>query len=106
MATMDTPTSVQPPTDGPVVAAPAPSVNIANQDSSNPMPQAADLLDLSAVTADAVAAGQAWAASAGQILDSPQGFGLDGYQVHGDTPAGAAHGHWPTDMMFPHQGPP
>ena len=102
MATMDAPTSVEPPTDGPVVAAPAPEINIANQDSSNPMPQAADLPDLSGTFASATMAGQAWCNDAGEILDSPAGFGLDGYIITADDMAP----DWPTGMMFPHQGPP
>ena len=102
MATIDTPTSAEPPTDGPVVAAPAPEVNIANQDASNPMPRPAPLEDLAGTVAGATSAGNAWSNEAGKILNSPQGFGLDGYIVT-DDPAAA---DWPTGMMFPHQGPP
>ena len=102
MATIDTPTSVEPPTDGPVVAAPAPEVNIANQDGGMAMPRPAPLEDLSGTVAGATSAGIAWSNEAGTILNSPQGFGLDGYVVT-DDPAAA---DWPTGMMFPHQGPP
>lgn len=105
MATIDTPTSAEPPTDGPVVAAPAPEVNIANQDGGEPMPRLAPLEDLSGIAADAVSAGEAWAAGAAQWADSPQGAGLDGWTLSGDHPSGAAADHWPSDMSFPHQGP-
>ena len=69
MATIDTPTSAEPPSDGPVVAS-----------QGGPLvPQMAPHADLEATVADAVAAGMAWSNEAGKILNSPQGFGLDGY---------------------------
>ena len=64
----------------------------------------APLQDLSAIAAEAEAAGHAYQAGAAQWADSPQGAGLDGWTLQGDHPAGA-DGSWPVDMSFPHQGP-
>jgi hypothetical protein len=51
--------------------------------------------------ASAMAAGDAWCASAAQWANSPQGDGLQGYTL--DDPQAADD--WPTGMAFPHQGP-
>lgn len=94
-----------PPTDGPVVAAPAPEINIANQDPGVPMEIIADHPDLAGITAQAVGNGDAWCDSAAKLWDSPQGAFGDGYQLGGDHPAGA-DGDWADNMMFAHEGPP
>lgn len=66
----------------------------------------APLADLSAACAEAEAAGNARLADARPILEGPQGFGLDGYDVQ----SGSAHG-WPAGMEPPayetplHPGP-
>ena len=99
---MDMPSSVPPPTDGPVVAAPAPAVNIAYQDASSPMPQAAPYdASIPGEYAAAMAQGEAWNASARPLWDSAAGYGSGGFQIT----APAAADDWPTGMMFPHQGP-
>jgi hypothetical protein len=62
---------------------------------------------VAAVTAEfdgATSAGKQWAAQAGQLLESPQGFGSEGYTItmpdpDHDEPFSSM------DMMFPHQGP-
>lgn len=97
-------TAPLPPTEGPVVAAPAPSVNIAHQDAGTPMEIIADHPDLTGIAAGAVAKGDAWAESAHQLWDSPAGSFGDGYQLGGDHPTGA-DGNWQDDMSFPHEGP-
>lgn len=61
-------------------------------------------LDLAGTAAAAVSAGEAWNAGASQWADSPQGAGLDGFTLGGDTPSGA-DGDWDPDVSFPHQGP-
>ena len=73
------------------------------QGGTGPDIQAA-LPDLSAIAAEAQSAGEAWQAGGAQWADSPQGAGLDGWNLGGDHPAGA-DGDWPADMSFPHQGP-
>lgn len=93
-----------PPTDGPVVAAPAPAINIANQDPGVPMEILADHPDLSAMNDEAMSAGERWQESIRPLMDSPAGYGADGFQISGDHPAGA-DGNWVTDMAFGHQGP-
>ena len=64
----------------------------------------AALPDLSAMAAEAEAAGHAYQAGAAQWADSPQGAGEGGFTLQGDHPSGA-DGDWPVDMSFPHQGP-
>jgi hypothetical protein len=93
-----------PPTDGPVVAAPAPAVNIANQDPGVPMEIIAEHPDLSAIAAAAVANGHQWEQGIAPLLDSAQGFGSAGFSISGGNAAGA-DGNWPTNVDFPHQGP-
>jgi hypothetical protein len=65
----------------------------------------ADLPDLSAMAAGAQSAGDAWQHGGSQWADSPQGAGLDGWNLGGDHPAGADADGWPSDVGFPHQGP-
>ena len=64
----------------------------------------APLPELSAMTAEAQAAGEAWQAGGAAWADSPQGAGLGGWTLGGDHPSGA-DGDWPASMSFPHQGP-
>jgi hypothetical protein len=56
----------------------------------------AELPDLGAACAAAEAAGNGRLADARPILEGPQGFGMDGYNVE----SGSAYG-WPTDMEPP-----
>lgn len=49
--------------------------------------------------ASAEAAGKAWCAAAGDLMDSAQGFGSSGHSI------GYSGEDWPVDMSFPHQGP-
>jgi hypothetical protein len=93
-------TAPLPPTSGPVSAGDRGGMQGAEQ----PMDIQAPLQDLSAMAAEAEAAGNAWQAGAGAWADSPQGAGLGGFTLAGDHPAGA-DGDWPVDMSFPHQGP-
>jgi len=97
-------TAPLPPTDGPVVAAPSPAVNIAHQDPSSPMEIIADHPDLSGIASAAEAKGEAWQSSMRPLMESPPGYGSDGFQVSGDHPTGA-DGNWAVDMSFPHEGP-
>lgn len=69
-------------------------------------PGDAPLDDLTAACAEAEAAGNARLAAAGPIVNSPAGYGADGFSIE----EGSAHG-WPTNMEPPayetplHPGP-
>ena len=60
--------------------------------------------DLGPMAAQAQANAHAWQAQIGPLMDSPQGYGGDGFTVAGGNAAGA-DGDWPTDVSFPHAGP-
>lgn len=93
-------TAPLPPTSGPTTS----QERLAAEDHGVPPDIAAALPDLSGITEQAVAAGEAWNAGGAEWADSDQGAGAGGFTLGGDHPAGA-DGDWNADMSFPHQGP-
>ncbi len=92
-----------PPTEGPVGDGTA-QERLSAQDAGVPPGILAPLEDLTGITAGAEAAGNAWQESIGPLLDSPAGYGSDGFEIEGDHPTGA-DGNWPSSMAFEHEGP-
>jgi hypothetical protein len=90
------------PRDGPE----DPSIRLAEVMTSTIMEIEAPSIE-AAVTAEfdgATAAGKDWAAQAGKVLESPQGFGSEGYMI--SLPDPDHDEPWSSEsMMFPHQGP-
>jgi len=94
-------TAPLPPTTGPVPV--SDRLDPALQGSTGPEIEA-DLPDLDAMSAEAVANAHTWQQQIAPLMDSAAGYGLDGTTVDGGNAAGA-DGDWPTNMSFPHQGP-
>jgi hypothetical protein len=95
-------TAPLPPTSGPISS----QERLAAEDHGTP-PDIQAPSQVAAVTAEfdgATAAGKAWQSQAGQVLESPQGFGSGGYSITMPDPDGDEP--WSSSsMMFPHQGP-
>ena len=94
-------TAPLPPTSGPVPL--GEKTDASMQGGTGPEIEAS-LPDLAGIAQAAQSAGEAWNAGGAKWADSPQGAGLDGFTLGGDTPSGA-DGSWDPDVLFPHQGP-
>jgi hypothetical protein len=65
----------------------------------------ADHPDLGAMAAAAQAQAQAWTRDIAPLMDSPAGYGADGFTIAPPVAAGDGGSEWDSNVGFPHQGP-
>lgn|ERR1017187_5881810 len=97
-------TAPLPPTSGPVGPG-TPEEKMAGQDTGSPMGIVADHPDLGAMAAAAQAQAQAWTRDIAPLMDSPAGYGADGFTIAPPVAAGDGGSEWDSNVGFPHQGP-